>query len=176
MKIVVGLGNPGAEYARTRHNFGFMFLEYLEQKYKFNIDKKKLDSLIGECTINDEKVVFVKPTTFMNLSGNAVVKIKNWYKVENKDIIVIFDDIDIDFEDIRYKASGSGGSHNGMKNIVQMLSAEDIARIRLGIGNIKHPNQDLSTFVLGRFSSEEEQKLGDIFIKTEKKLLEFLDK
>ena len=176
MKIVVGLGNPGTEYVRTRHNFGFMFLEYLEQKYKFNIDKKKLDSLIGECIINNEKIVFVKPTTFMNLSGNAVVKIKNWYKVENKDIIVIFDDIDINFEDIRYKSSGSGGSHNGMKNIVQMLSTEDVARIKLGIGNIKHPNQDLSTFVLGRFSNEEEQKLEEIFAKTEKKLLEFLDK
>jgi PTH1 family peptidyl-tRNA hydrolase len=131
MKIVVGLGNPGIGYEKTRHNFGFMFLEYLENKYKFRIEKKKLDSLIGECTINDEKVVFVKPSTFMNLSGEAVQKVKNWYKVEDKDIIIIFDDIDIEFGEIRYRSSGSGGSHNGMKNIVQMLSTENIARIKL---------------------------------------------
>lgn len=176
MKIVVGLGNPGLEYATTRHNFGFMFLEYMHQKYKFDINKEKLDSLLGECVINGEKVIFMKPMTYMNLSGNAVVKVKNWYKVEDEDIIVVFDDIDINFGDIRYKASGSGGSHNGMKNIIQMLSTENISRIRLGIGNLKHPEQDLSNFVLGKFSKDEEEKLEEIFIKTEKKLLEFLDK
>lgn len=131
MKIVIGLGNPGKEYERTRHNFGFIFLEYLEEKYKFKIEKKKLDSLIGECTINDEKVIFVKPMTFMNLSGEAVQKVKNWYKVEDRDIIVAFDDIDIEFGECRYRVSGSAGSHNGMKNIVQMLSTENIARIKL---------------------------------------------
>lgn len=131
MKIVIGLGNPGKEYERTRHNFGFMFLEYLEDKYKFKIDKKKLDSLIGESTINNQKIVFVKPLTYMNLSGEAVQKIKNWYKVEDKDIIVVFDDIDIEFGECRFRSSGSGGSHNGMKNIVQMLSSENIPRIRL---------------------------------------------
>lgn len=176
MKIVIGLGNPGVEYERTRHNFGFMFLEYLEKKYNFKIDKYKFSSLIGEYTINGERVVFVKPMTYMNLSGTAAMQIKNWYKVEDKDIIVLFDDIDIKFGDIRFRSSGSGGSHNGMKNIVQMLFSENIARIRLGIGDIKHPNQDLADFVLHRFSKEEEEKLEEIFIKTEKKLLEFLDK
>jgi len=131
MKIVIGLGNPGIGYERTRHNFGFIFLEYLEKKYKFLIEKKKLDSLIGECTIKNEKVIFVKPMKFMNLSGEAVQKVKSWYKADDKDIIVIFDDIDIEFGDVRYKASGSGGSHNGMKNIVQMLSTENISRIKL---------------------------------------------
>ncbi|MDF2865694.1 MAG: peptidyl-tRNA hydrolase [Clostridia bacterium] len=131
MKIVVGLGNPGKEYARTRHNFGFMFLEYLEEKYKFEIDKKKLDSLIGECTINNQRIVFVKPLTYMNLSGQAVQKVKNWYKVEDQDIIVVFDDIDIEFGEFRYRESGSGGSHNGMKNIIQMFATQNISRIRL---------------------------------------------
>lgn len=176
MKIVVGLGNPGIEYSKTRHNFGFMFLEYLEEKYKFKINKKKLSSLIGECIINGEKIIFVKPTTYMNLSGNAVVNIKQWYKVDNKDIIVVFDDIDIPFGDVRYKTNGSGGSHNGMKNIVQMLSSKDIARIKLGLGNIKHVSQSLSDFVLYRFSKMEEDKLFEIFNKAENKLLEFLDK
>ncbi len=131
MKIVVGLGNPGIGYEKTRHNFGFMFIEYLEKKYKFKMDNKKLDSYLGECIINNEKVIFVKPTTFMNLSGEAVQKVKNWYKVQDEDIIVIFDDIDIEFGEIRYKLNGSGGSHNGMKNIVQMLSSQNIARIKL---------------------------------------------
>lgn len=176
MKIVVGLGNPGLEYAKTRHNFGFLFLEYLEEKYKFKIDKKKLDSLIGEFTINNEKVIFVKPQTYMNLSGNAVVKVKQWYKVENEDIVIVFDDIDIPFGEVRYKANGSGGSHNGMKNIVQMLSSQNIARIRLGMGNTKHPEQDIADFVLSRFSKDEEDKLYEIFTKSENKLLEFLDK
>lgn len=176
MKMVVGLGNPGVGYERTRHNFGFMFLEYMEEKYKFKIDKKKLDSLIGECQINDEKVIFIKPTTYMNLSGNAVQKVKSWYKVENKDIIIIFDDIDIQFGNTVYKIKGSGGTHNGMKNIVQMIGTEDIARIKLGIGNLKHPEENLSDFVLSRFSKEEEESLNEIFVKTEKKLLEFLDK
>lgn len=131
MKIVVGLGNPGIGYEKTRHNFGFMFIEYLEKKYKFQMNNKKLDSLMGECVINNQKVVFVKPMTYMNLSGEAVQKVKNWYKVNDEDIIIIFDDIDIEFGEIRYRACGSGGSHNGMKNIVQMLSSQNIARIKL---------------------------------------------
>lgn len=176
MKIVIGLGNPGIEYEKTRHNFGFMFLEYLEEKYNFKIEKKKLNSLIGECTINNEKVIFVKPMTYMNLSGNAVVKIKQWFKVENKDILIVFDDIDIKFGEVRFRSSGSAGSHNGMKSVVQMLSTENIARIKLGVGEVKHPNQDLADFVLHRFSKEEEEKLFDILSETEKKLLEFLDK
>lgn len=176
MKIVVGLGNPGVGYERTRHNFGFMFLEYMENKYKFSIDKNKLDSLIGECTIGGEKVIFVKPMTFMNLSGNAVQKVKNWYKLQDEDILIVFDDIDIPFGDIRYKANGSGGSHNGMKNIVQMLSSQNIARLKLGLGNARHPDESLSDFVLNRFSKDEENKLNEIFVKTENKLLEFLDK
>ena len=97
MKIVVGLGNPGKEYEKTRHNCGFMFLEYLEDKYNFKILNKKFDALIAETNINGNRVVFVKPQTYMNLSGNSVVKVKNWYKVEDKDILIVFDDIDIPF-------------------------------------------------------------------------------
>ncbi len=177
LKIVVGLGNPGEEYKRTRHNAGFMFLEYLEQKYNLDISKRKFDSKILETNLFNNKVVLAKPQTFMNLSGNAVLKLKNWYKVDNSEILVIFDDIDIDFGNIRYKLKGSGGTHNGMKNIVQMLNTIDIARVRIGIGGVKNNNQDLCDFVLSKFSNEEICNLeNEVFFSVEEKLKEFLDK
>ncbi|MCX8074951.1 MAG: aminoacyl-tRNA hydrolase [Clostridia bacterium] len=176
MKIIVGLGNPGEEYSKTRHNIGWLYLEHLEAKYKFNISKKENDSLIGESNIAGKKVIFVKPQTYMNLSGNAVQKIKHWYKVENEDILVVFDDIDIPFGDVRYRTKGSGGTHNGMKNIVQMLATEQIARIKLGIGGIKHPKQELRDFVLQRFSQDEIGKFKEIFHVADQKLLDFIDK
>ena len=177
MKMIVGLGNPGREYEKTRHNVGFMFLEYLENKYNFCVEKKSLDSKICETMLFNEKVVIVKPQTFMNLSGNAVVKLKNWYKIENNDIIIIFDDIDILFGEVRYKIKGSGGTHNGMKNIVQMLNTQEIPRIRIGIGGARHENEDLCNFVLSKFSKNELERLSsEIFLNAEEKLKEFLDK
>ncbi len=178
MKIIVGLGNPGKEYEKTRHNVGWMFLDYLSSKYGLKIDKKKHDSYITELNIGKEKIILAKPTTYMNLSGNAVLKLKRWYKVDDSDIIVIFDDIDIEFGSIRYKKSGSGGSHNGMKNIVQLLNTENIPRIRIGIGGIKNENQDLKDFVLEKFSKEQLNKLEEIFKLADSKLNEcfLLDK
>ena len=174
MKIIVGLGNPGKEYEKTKHNLGFLFLEYLENKYNFEIKKKAYDSFICETKYKDKKVVFVKPQTYMNLSGNAVQKVKNFYKVDSKDIIVIFDDIDIPFETIKYKTTGSGGTHNGMKNIVQCLNSKDFSRIKIGLGGLKHENQDLKDFVLQKFSKEQLEKLQIVFEKAEDRLDEFL--
>lgn len=176
MKIVVGLGNPGKEYEKTRHNLGFMFLDYLTQKYNFKIETKKFDSYIGEIYLNNEKVVFVKPLTYMNLSGHAVRKVKDFYKVEDKDILICFDDLDIPFGEVRYKESGSGGSHNGMKNIVQMLDSKNMPRLRIGIGNIKHENQDLADFVLEKFNKEQLEKIETIFDKAYEKFNLFIDK
>ena len=175
MKIIVGLGNPGKEYEKTKHNLGFLFLEYLENKYNFEIKKKAYDSLICETKYKDKKVVFVKPQTYMNLSGNAVQKVKNFYKVDSKDIIVIFDDIDIPFETIKYKTTGSGGTHNGVKNIVQCLNSKDFSRIKIGLGGLKHENQDLKDFVLQKFSKEQLEKLQRVFEKAEERLDEFLE-
>lgn len=173
MKLIVGLGNPGKEYEKTRHNVGWMFIDYLSEKYNVNVDKKKHDSFLSETNINGEKVVFVKPLTYMNLSGIAVAKLKKWYKVDTKDILVVFDDIDIPFGTIRYKEKGSGGSHNGMKNIIEQLASQDIPRIRIGIGGLKHEKQDLKDFVLERFASRELEKLeNNIFNLTEEKLHE----
>ena len=174
MKIVVGLGNPGKEYSNTKHNIGFLFIEYLEKKYKFEVKKKAFDSLICETTFEDEKVVFAKPQTYMNLSGIAVQKLKNWYKVDNKDILIIYDDIDIPFGTIRYKVNSSAGSHNGMKNIIECLSSQDVPRIRVGIGGLKHENDDLKDFVLSRFSKEQLEKLDEIFSQVEDRLREFI--
>lgn len=176
MKMIVGLGNPGKEYEKTRHNVGFLFLEYLERKYQFDIHKKTLKSMIGECKINNEKIIFVKPQTFMNLSGDAVLKVKNWYQIEDKDIIVIFDDKDIEFGKCKFRLNGSGGSHNGMKHIIQCLKTQEIARIKVGIGGSKSEHQPLADFVLQRFSSTEQKDLENIFEEVEGKLLLFLDK
>ena len=175
MKIIVGLGNPGKDYEKTRHNVGWMFLDYLAKIYDQKIDKKKLDCYLTELNIDGEKVILAKPLTYMNLSGLAVLKLKKWYKVDNKDIIIIFDDIDIPFGECRYKLNGSGGTHNGMKNIVQMLSTKNIARIKIGIGGIKHPNQDLVDFVLQKFTTSQLQELDKVFEEAYEKLQKFLD-
>ena len=176
MKIIVGLGNPGKEYEQTRHNIGWLFLDYLSKIYNVDISKNSNDALIGETYVNNEKIIFAKPITYMNLSGNAVSKLKNWYKVDNKDILVIYDDIDIPFGTIRYREKGSGGTHNGMKNIIQMLASEDIARIRIGLGGLKHEKQDMANFVLQKFKKEELEKLeNEIFVEAETKFKDFLE-
>ena len=145
---------------------------------KFNVDvtKNNCDALVGETKVNGEKIVFVKPLTFMNLSGNSVAKIKKWYKVENKDIMIAFDDIDIPFGTFRYREKGSGGSHNGMKNIVQMLSSEEIPRIRIGLGGLKHEKQDMADFVLQRFKNDELEKLESVFLDASKVIEDFINK
>lgn len=175
MKMVVGLGNPGNEYQKTKHNLGFLFLEYLEEKYNFKIDKKFLDSLVYETKYGNDKILFVKPQTYMNLSGIALAKIQKFYKIEKQDIVVIFDDIDIPFETIRYKINGSGGTHNGMKNVIEQLGTKDIKRIKIGIGSLKDEHQDLKDFVLQRFSKEQLEKLQGIFSEVECKLKDIIE-
>ena len=176
MKIIVGLGNPGEKYAKTRHNTGWLFIDYLSKIYNVDVTKNNFDALVGETKVNGEKIVFVKPLTFMNLSGNSVAKIKKWYKVENKDIMIAFDDIDIPFGTFRYREKGSGGSHNGMKNIVQMLSSEEIPRIRIGLGGLKHEKQDMADFVLQRFKNDELEKLESVFLDASKVIEDFINK
>lgn len=175
MKLVVGLGNPGKEFEFTRHNLGFMFLDYLQEIYHFDISSKKFEAMIGQIYINNEKIIFAKPQTYMNLSGNSVQKLLNFYKLEPKDLIVIFDDLDIPFGEVRYKQNGSGGTHNGMRNIVQMIGSKDFSRIKIGIGGIKHQNQDLKDFVLEKFNSSQREELKEIFKLAYEKFIIFLD-
>lgn len=154
MKIIVGLGNPGKEYEKTRHNTGFMVLDRISDKFNIEIKKEKSKALIGTGEINGEKVMLVKPQTFMNLSGEALRPLVEFYKESLENVIVIFDDIDLEIGKIRIKEKGSAGTHNGMKSIVSHLGTENFKRIKVGIGKPKE-NIDLIGHVLGKFSDEE---------------------
>ncbi len=177
MKVIIGLGNIGKEYEITRHNVGFMAVDKLSEKYGIIVSKKMKKCILGEGNINGNKVALVKPTTFMNLSSAAVVEIKNWYKIEDKDILIIYDDIDIGLGDLRYREEGSAGTHNGMKDILANLKTNQIARIRIGVENRKGLPIPLVDYVLSKFSKDEINMLEkDIFNKTDEKVIEFLDK
>lgn len=178
MKCIIGLGNIGEEYANTRHNMGFMCLEHLSNKYNIKMDKKKTKCVYGEGNIYGEKVILVKPTTYMNLSGEAILEIMNWYKLELEDILVIYDDIDLPFGEVRYREKGSSGTHNGMRNIIQNLKSEDFCRVRVGIENRNGVPIPLISYVTSKLSKEEMIILqeGDTFSKLEESVDNFLTK
>ena len=176
MKIIVGLGNPGKEYERTKHNLGFMFLDYLNGKLNLGKFKKFKSSEILESNINGEKVILAKPQTFMNLSGKAVVELKQFYKVESKDILIVYDDFDILFGSVRFREKGSAGTHNGMKDIIQKTSSVEIPRLRIGTGGLKKENEPIISFVLSKFSKSNLDELNNIFEQATIKFEEFLDK
>lgn len=154
MFIVVGLGNPGKDYTNTRHNIGFDTIELLAKRNNIKINKIKFKSVYGEGNIGDEKVLLVKPQTYMNDSGISLREIFSFYKIPIENIIVIVDDIDIDFSQVKIRKKGSAGSHNGLKSIVYHLQRDDFPRVKIGIGK-KRQGQDLANFVLSRFSKEE---------------------
>lgn len=153
MHMIVGLGNPGKQYEFTRHNAGFLCLDYLAAKYNIKVNKIKFKSLVGEGNIGGEKVILLKPTTFMNLSGEALVQAAGFYKVDVSDIIVVYDDISLPIGSLRIREKGSAGGHNGMKNIIYLLGKDNFPRIRLGVGT--NGERDLADYVLGKFSKEE---------------------
>lgn len=164
MYVVVGLGNPGAKYRDTRHNVGFSVIDILADRYKTKINKIKFKSLYGETKISNEKVLLVKPQTYMNNSGETVLEISRFFKVPLDNIIVVLDDIDIEFGSLRVRQKGSAGSHNGMKSIIQLLADDKIPRIKIGVGR-PEANRDLADFVLGRFSKDEEMDMKETLIK-----------
>lgn len=154
MKLIVGLGNPGAKYAGTRHNIGFSVIDELAEKYNISLGEKKHKAIFGKGMIAGEKVILAMPQTFMNLSGESVRELMDYYKCEPKDIVVIYDDIDLDVGKLRIREKGSAGGHNGMKNIIQHLGSQDFVRIRVGVGE-KPKNMDLADYVLSRFGKED---------------------
>lgn len=154
MYLIVGLGNPEEEYARTRHNMGFDVINKISEKHNIKVNKSKFNSLYGTGTINGEKVILLKPQTYMNLSGNAVRDFMHFYKILSKDIIVIYDDLDIDPGMIKIRKKGGAGTHNGMKSVVHEIQTPDFPRIRIGIGNPEYKN-DLINFILTRIPEEE---------------------
>lgn len=152
--VIVGLGNPGNKYENTRHNVGFRAIDAISKKYGIKVDRVKYKAIVGEGEIGGEKVLLVKPQTFMNLSGESVREIVQWYKLPVENIIVIYDDVDIAVGTVRIRPSGSSGTHNGMKSVIYQLQADRFPRIRIGIG--KAPDGwDLADYVLGNFTNEE---------------------
>ncbi len=153
MHIIVGLGNPGKQYEFTRHNAGYLCLDYLAAKHNIKINKIKFKGLVGEGTIGGEKVVLLKPTTFMNLSGESVVEAMNFYKADITEVLVVYDDISLPLGSLRIREKGSAGGHNGMKNIIYLTGKDSFPRLRLGISSNK--DRDLADYVLGKFSKED---------------------
>ena len=160
MYIIAGLGNPGRKYENTRHNLGFITIDRLAEKCGIEIKKSKFKSLIGEGVVSGEKVVFLKPQTFMNNSGEAIREALRFYKVQLSNLLVIYDDIDIPMGDIRIRMGGSAGTHNGMKSIVYHLMDDHFPRIRIGIGK-GNKSDDIIDYVLGGFSGDEVKPLEE---------------
>ena len=162
MYIIVGLGNPGDKYAKTRHNVGFNVIDLLAKEYSIDVSKIKHKALTGEGRVGTEKVILVKPITYMNLSGESVADICNYYNIDLENLIVIYDDIDLDIGKIRIRKKGSGGTHNVMRSIIKCLGSNEFPRVRVGLSRPQN-GQDLADFVLSRFSKEDEKNLQESY-------------
>lgn len=161
MYIIAGLGNPGKQYENTRHNIGYQVIEALADKHGIRVLESKFKGLIGKGMIGSEKVILVKPLTYMNLSGECIGEAVNYFKIdETAELIVVADDISLDVGHIRMRKKGSAGGHNGLKNIIAHLGHEEFIRIKMGVGN-KPSGYDLADYVLGHFSKEETQILEE---------------
>ena len=173
MYLIVGLGNPEEDYSKTRHNMGFNVINKIAEQYDIDINKKKFDGLFGEGIIENQKVILLKPQTYMNLSGKSIIQVVNFYKIPIENIIVIYDDIDTDIGKIRIRKKGSCGSHNGMKSVVNELQTEDFARIRVGIGKPEFKN-DMINYVIGAIPEEELNGLNEGVDKASKAVASIL--
>ncbi len=158
--LIVGLGNPGKDYARTRHNCGFRAIDLLAQSLGCKIDKGKFQGLYGQTTYKGKKLFLLKPQTYMNLSGRSVLQLSAYYSIPPQRIIVLFDDISLEPGRLRIRADGSAGGHNGIKSIIQELGSQDFPRVKIGVGAKPHPEQDLADWVLSTFSAAEEKALS----------------
>ncbi|NJN65731.1 MAG: aminoacyl-tRNA hydrolase [Chloroflexaceae bacterium] len=163
MWLIVGLGNPGEQYARTRHNIGFQCVMHLAQRHGLSFSRRREQSRIAEGTIQGERVVLAMPQTYMNRSGYAISGLRSWYKVPVQEhLLVIYDEMDLPFGRLRLRPSGSAGTHNGMRSVVQQLGSQTFPRLRVGIG--KPPREwDTIAYVLGNFRNDEERALPSIY-------------
>ena len=161
--LVVGLGNPGAKYESTRHNAGFMAVSCAAEKLHIKLDKLRFKSLTGEAMVAGKRVVFLKPQTFMNLSGEAVRDVAQFYKVPPEHIIIVFDDISLDVGSVRIRRGGSSGGHNGMKNIIYLSGKDGYPRIKIGVGKKPNPEYDLAAWVTSRLTEKDIEKLSPVF-------------
>ena len=173
MYLIVGLGNPEPEYSKTRHNMGFNTINMLAEEYKLKVNKSKFRGLYAAGEIEGEKVILLKPQTYMNLSGESVIQFINFYKIPMENIIVIYDDFDTDVEKIRIRKTGSAGSHNGMKSIIEHLKTDKFMRIRVGIGKSEYEHDKIN-YVIGHIPEEEAKRLEKGVEKAKSAVVEIL--
>lgn len=162
MYIVAGLGNPTKEYDKTRHNAGFETIDVLADMLGTTVEEKKFKGLYGRGIIGGEKVILLKPQTFMNLSGESIREASDFYKVEPDHIIIVYDDISLDVGQLRIRTKGSAGGHNGIKNIIAHLGTQEFPRVKVGVGD-KPKKMDLADYVLSRFSKEDQAKMEEAY-------------
>ena len=158
--LIVGLGNPGKEYANTKHNCGFRAIDLIAEKLNCKIDKAKFQGLYGQATFSGTKLYLLKPQTYMNLSGRSVLQISAYFNVPPQKIIVLFDDISLEPGRLRLRSDGSAGGHNGIKSIIAELGSQDFPRVKIGVGGKPHKDADLADWVLSGFTSAEEKLMA----------------
>ena len=161
--IIAGLGNPGAEYEKTRHNAGFLAIDYIASKYNVSINRLKFKALVAEADISGKRVLLMKPQTFMNSSGEAIGEAAAFYKIDAENIIILHDEISFDAGIIRIRRKGSAGGHNGLKSIIAHISSDAFPRVKIGIGQKPSPDYDLARWVLGKFPAEDMRKMEERF-------------
>lgn len=160
--IIAGLGNPDRKYENTRHNSGFIMLDYIADKLSVKVNRVKFKSTVGEARINGHRVLLMKPSTYMNNSGQAIVEAMNFYKIPAENVIVLLDDINLDVGKMRIRSKGSDGGQNGMKNIIYLSGSDKFPRIKIGIGKKPNPEYDLAAWVLSKFTKDDLKKLEAI--------------
>lgn len=163
--LIVGLGNPGPKYDKTRHNAGFRAMQALSDKLGCRVDRGKFQGLLGQCNYEGLKLILLMPQTFMNLSGDSVAQTARFYKLPPERVIVIYDDISLEPGRLRVRRSGSAGGHNGIKSIIAQLGSQEFPRVKIGVGAKPHPDYDLADWVLSTFSAQEEKALEDVWEK-----------
>ncbi|MEE0441655.1 MAG: aminoacyl-tRNA hydrolase [Thomasclavelia sp.] len=173
MKLIVGLGNPGKEYAGTRHNCGFMVIDRLASKLNVDVDQNKFKGLYAKVKYRGEDIILLKPQTYMNLSGESVNAVMNFFKIDKEDLLVIYDDLDMPVGKLRLRKTGSAGGHNGIKNIIAHLNSQDFKRIRVGIDRHKYMN--VADYVLSRFSKVESEAIEQGIENAANAVLDYLD-
>lgn len=161
MHLVLGLGNPGGRYERTRHNAGFLVVDRLADRHRGRVEKRQLGALVDTVRIQDHDVVLAKPQSFMNLSGQVGASLRGWYKVADGDVVVVHDDVDLPFGDIRVKKGGGHGGHRGLRDLVEKLGGGDFVRVRFGVGR-PPAGWDTADYVLGAWSAEEEARVPEL--------------
>lgn len=174
MYLIAGLGNPGRQYEMTRHNIGFHTIDYIADRLGVKVKKLKYKAIYGDAEINGEKVLLVKPQTYMNNSGESIIDFVNFFKIPVENVIIISDDISLDTGRIRVRGKGSAGGHNGLKSIIYHLNSDQFPRVRIGVGAPQHKDYDLADFVLGRFTKEEIPVLEEAIIKADKACCEII--